>query len=414
MAQLNTFLVPLGSKRERARSSMHNEILPPTPLNLLDNWKLAHGVDEGQSLSKLPADAFEDLLERVREYDAAWRAPERQPDEIRLTLGATGYRGSLLLPASAVAFTDSNIEIADAHNGSGGVVTSLRSQFAAAFLYADRVVDVDPVSVLRHTDPGARPYVMAVILNLYEAVRPAVEAGVLLMVPDLLTEEIELEDEAAVADEAPFSSCFFDRHSERGTFDWIFLRAVRQAARIAERAKASIFARFPWQWEYVAFIGGARAHAREVDVATALVHAELPVVGGIRADTLVKIHQEEDALVEWRSTLRAAARLIRSSPTDIGFAEEATEVYRDVLVPRITAVRRAASRSAALRAAPLEQPARAALGALFASGPAAVAGLPIKGILLSAGTGAASNTVYQVLHRPKPTGSDAILSMLLE
>jgi len=136
------------------------------------------------------------------------------------------------------------------------------------------------------------------------------------------------------------------------------------------------------------------------------------VVAGIPAKTLVAIHQEEQAFVEWRGALRTTARLIRSSPAERSFAEEAEAVYQEALLPRIAAVKKSVSRSAALRGALLDEPVRAAFGAVFTAGSAAAAGLPIKGVVLSAGVGAASKVAYAGLRPPRPSGSDLIISML--
>jgi len=80
---------------------------------------LVHDVDGDHAVAKLGDDAFDDFVDRLSDHAAAWHPPEREPTEIRLTLDVGGFWGSLLLPATAVTFTDPDIDAADAQNASG-------------------------------------------------------------------------------------------------------------------------------------------------------------------------------------------------------------------------------------------------------------------------------------------------------
>src|SRR4029077_74384 len=95
------------------------------------------------------------------------------------------------------------------------------------------------------------------------------------------------------------------------------------------------------------------------------------------------------------------------------FAIEAREVFEDLLKPRAQAVSRAMSRSVALRNAVTEQPLQVTLGAAFASGVAASAGLPVGGAVLSAAGGALGRIAAAALRLPSPSGSSRIIAELV-
>jgi hypothetical protein len=124
--------------------------------------------------------------------------------------------------------------------------------------------------------------------------------------------------------------------------------------------------------------------------------------------TVARIHDEEAAFVEWRASLRNAARLLRYAPSEGVFRHEAKEVFEDSLAPQAAAVERAVSRSAALRGAVLDEPIRTAFGAAAMGATTAALGLPLSEVLVGALGGAIGNIAASVLRPRAPTGSARI------
>jgi len=89
---------------------------------------------------------------------------------------------------------------------------------------------------------------MSVLINLYETIRPAIEAGILVMAPDVAQDDMARVDKASLADEKPFSDYYAARLGHRRSFEWHFLREVRRAAQIASRTSANVLAAHPWVW----------------------------------------------------------------------------------------------------------------------------------------------------------------------
>jgi hypothetical protein len=89
---------------------------------------------------------------------------------------------------------------------------------------------------------------------------------------------------------------------------------------------------------------------------------------GVPAKTLVAIHHDDKAFVEWRTSLRNAARSVKSECTDADFRAQTREVYEDLLIPQALAIKRTTGRIKTLSAATRDQPLRVVLGATVGFG----------------------------------------------
>ena len=90
-----------------------------------------------------------------------------------------------------------------------------------------------------------------------------------------------------------------------------------------------------WTWELIEAAVGQRTGGdgvQDASVAAGLAQVEVAFLAGIPPETLVRVHQEEDAFVAWRAQLRLANRLIGYAPSDAEFSNHAAEVIRDVLI----------------------------------------------------------------------------------
>jgi hypothetical protein len=183
------------------------------------------------------------------------------------------------------------------------------------------------------------------------------------------------------------------------------MSAALDASVLGYRMDASAFAKR-------VVIDAGIGEAVHVKVASALACVDLPLFAGISVETLFRIRRDEEAFSEWRAELRLASRLIAYEPDEHAFAVEAQQVFEDLLSTRARAVGRAMKRSVALRAAAKDQPVHTVLGALFTSGGAMVAGLPIETVLLSALGGMAGRIAGAGLRRPLPSGSARIIAEL--
>ena len=294
---------------------------------------------------------------------------------------------------------DSFIDESDART-----VKILRRRFTGGLLYADRLVDLDPLSFWvyqhQHTYFGRdRLGVRWALIDAWNAltrVEPLLDAECLVLAPIPAPHEADELAQSAGAEAADID-LFWDAllvaaRSEATLADWPWRRAQSQIARaLTEDQVAAI-------------------HLR---VAEALAVVELPLLTEIPVDTLVDIRESEEAFNAWRAELRRTTRLLQSAADDDHFAREAQHVFEDVLLPKAQAVRRSVSRSAALQAAVREQPVRTTLGALAAGGAAAATAGSLEAAAQSTVFGGIGQVVAAALLRPRLRGSAAVLPKIV-
>ena len=349
------------------------------------------------------------------------QAPARRPDKIRLITNLRAYRGWSPFPCSTVLLTDRDTENY-LDDSDARTIRWIRRVEMTMLLYADEFVEQDPLSFEQHMagpfDPETSPvgYAWRCMdsLALMLKVKPLIDAGILVMTPisDDPDDEMERTDEG------------FHQHLLRSGFSdeeasslhpaepW-YLRDARRTALLND---ATLIPTQAHHWHYLAYLDGRTtpdgSMSTSETVAASLLTVDLPIFAGAPAETLVKIHSEEESFAEWRAALRGAARQINTSCTDSGFQADAKEVYEDLLLPMAAAVDRATKRSRVLKDLALEQAARVSLGATLGYGSSTLLGLPPAGAVSGAVVGGLTSAAYGALRPPKPTGAAAIISML--
>lgn len=342
-------------------------------------------------------------------YEKPWTAPPLEDGELRVHPGTMRFRSLNRLPSSAIAISDQKIsELTFGVEPQETILRILRRAACGGLLYADTVVEVDPLSMadrnfrlwpeqaegLRwHFHDSAR---------LIGQVRPLIEAGILILTPDPGPDNWITQDFAA-------ASALLRREEEKfweADGDTTDVASTLYDLRVAAQADAVILGIDMRSWQAIDLATGSSSRTNaDLTVATGLGFAELPFLAGIPMTTVVRIHDEEAAFVEWRAGLRNAARLLRYAPSEDVFRQEAKEVFEDSLAPQAAAVERAVSRSAALRAAVLDEPIRTAFGAAAMGATTAALGLPLSEVLVGALGGAIGNVAASVLRPKAPTGS---------
>lgn len=349
------------------------------------------------------------------------QAPARRPDRIRLITNLRAFRGWSPFPCSTVVLTDRDTENY-LDDSDASTIRWIRRVEMTMLLYADEFVEQDPLSFEQHMagpfDPEATPEVLArrcmTSLDLMLKVKPLIDAGILVLTPisDDPDDEMERTDEG------------FHQHLLRSGFSdeeasslhpaepW-YLRDARRTALLND---ATLIPTQAHHWHYLAYLDGRTtpdgSMSTSETVAASLLTVDLPIFAGAPAETLVKIHSEEESFAEWRAALRGAARQINTSCTDSGFQADAKEVYEDLLLPMAAAVNRATKRPRVLKDLALEQAARVSLGATLGYGSSTLLGLPPAGAVSGAVVGGLTSAAYGALRPPKPTGAAAIISML--
>jgi hypothetical protein len=371
----------------------------PTVLDVVDN------LTDGQPLDAIGRRrvSVAETIEAVQDFYSEWSPPVAEPGEIRVLPATRSYRGYILMPISAVELSDARLNAMDeAYEGDGYVARDLRRIATGALLYADSVVELDPLSFLLH-DPHGETDVAAVLAAVHAVLRlrPLIEAGLLILAPVGGNTTWDEDSRAA------------SRISDR--LNRMEMAHMFAALRVAAEVDASVIGTTACSWKLMerAIAATPLDHSSGANVMAGLATVELPMLAGISLQTLVEVHSDECAFADWRAELRNASRLIGASVDHEHFAIEAREVFEDLLEPRAQAVCRAMSRSAALRKAVTEQPLQVALGAAFASAVAASAGLPVGGAALSAAGGALGRIAAAALHLPSPSGSSRIIAELV-
>jgi hypothetical protein len=374
----------------------------PTSLDVVDHLTDGYPVE---AISEGRCDLVE-ILEAVRGFYGRWTPPPARTGEIRVLPATRTYRGSVLLPARAVAFTDAELASRDAtYEGEGWIGRQLRRTYTGAFLYADSVVELDPVSFLLHSSYNVKDLPLMLLPAVFELVtlRPLIEAGVLLLAP--VPGNDEWNDDARAARSAA---------QPVGGRGYIELAHMFSALRVAATMEADVVATPAVSW---ASLGDVIANrhpqpAPAATVAAGLATVELPIFAGVTPRTILRIRADEESFAEWRAELRQVARLVAQRPSDGDFALHARAAYEDLLIPKARTVARAVSRSHALKSAAKDQPLQTAFGAALTSAGATLAGLPIEGALISAAGGALGRLAASGVRRPAVTGSARVLAEL--
>ncbi|WP_133259097.1 hypothetical protein [Mycolicibacterium sp. GF69] len=349
------------------------------------------------------------------------QAPARWPDKIRLITNLRAFRGWSPFPCSTVVLTDRDTENY-LDDSDASTIRWIRRVEMTMLLYADEFVEQDPLSFEQHMagpfDPETSPAGLAwrcmESLDLMLKVKPLIDAGILVLTPisDAPDDEMDRTDEGF--HEHLLRSGFSDEEASslHPAEPW-YLRDARRTALLNDATLIPTQAR---HWHYLAYLDGRTtpdgSMSTSETVAASLLTVDLPIFAGAPADTLVKIHSEEESFAEWRAALRGAARQINTSCTDSGFQADAKEVYEDLLLPMAAAVDRATKRSRVLKGLALEQAARVSLGATLGYGSSTLLGLPPAGAVSGAVVGGLTSAAYGALRPPKPTGAAAIISML--
>ncbi|WP_342314782.1 hypothetical protein LIX17_25425 (plasmid) [Mycobacterium avium subsp. hominissuis] len=363
------------------------------------------------------------ILEEYQER----QAPPRRLDAIRLMTNLRAYRGWSPLPCSTVALTDTDTE-AYLDDRDGSIIRWIRRIEMTMLLYADEFVEQDPLSFEQHYagpfDPESAPEGLAwrcmTSLDRLSKVKPLIDAGILIMAP--IADD---PDDSMDSTDTEFEQYLRARGFTAGEirdlspFEPWYLRDARRNALLND---ATLIPTQSFHWHYLAFLDAREAGRHRApeppaattaeQVASSLLTLDLPIFAGAPVDTLVKIHQNEEAFAEWRAALRGAARQINATCTDSGFQDDAREVYEDMLLPITAAVDRATKRSRVLKNLALEQAARVSLGATLGYASSTMLGLPPTGAVSGAVVGGLTSAAYGVMRPEKPKGAAAIISML--
>jgi len=376
-----------------------------TSIDVFDNFVDAKGspietVDDAAEFCDLLANFYRDAP-----------LPVSAGHDIRFIIPMDSFTGILVVPAASIRLDDRTLNRMDAfYDGDGPIALRWRRAYTAAFLYGDAVVEADPFTFapfLLEREGGvfAAPHLNQTRQSL-QNLRPLIEHQLLILAP--LPSAREREQDQAVYARLLKEDCYFAMTS---------FTSVQRALRTAVKYNASLLPGEPDTWELIqratSHYGAGVRLTEDIRVALGLAEVTLPIFAGVDPSVLVRIHNEEDAFVEWRAQLRNAERLVSRITDADGLEREARGVFEDLLVPQAAAVRRAVSRSAALRRAVYDQPIQGVLGAAFASGAAAAAGLPIEGVLLSSIAGGLARLVGTAAHPPRPQGAASVIAHLI-
>jgi len=364
-------------------------------------------------------DKLNELHDRLSEHYEHWAPPPLELDEIRLHFDTRELRGHVphLVPAAALDYRDQTLE-QFVDEGDAGITRMTRRRYVAGLLYADRIVEVDPLSIwmYMHGEMHKRDHVcfgfhhLLNVVGGLQKIKPILESGHLVLAPIPSPEETDIDADAARLDAERFGDRAGGCNSE---FMW-----TRLALRVSAKSYASLC---PWsysRWSYVnellrASLEDMKSIGLDLRVAYALDAAQLPLISDVPIETLLAIRTQEDAFTAWRSELRMVGRLLQEPSNQVSFEREAQSLFRDVIEPKAAAVRQAVSRSSAMSRAVTEDPLQALLGAGLASGLSTASGIPIDGVMISGVAGAVAPILAAGIAPPRPTGAAAILARLI-
>lgn len=383
-----------------------------TVLDVMDS--ASGGKNFPKALARGHIDCLE-FLESVSEFYRLRKSQLPSQDEIRIHPITRELRGWSYVPAAAVLLDSADIEKAElAWPGDGPMLEWLGRIYASAFLCADVVVELDPFSFLAQEVKEVRNLRMPLLrltvaraAYLVESMRPLIENGVLYLVP--LPKDDDWDEKNSMAARRLAKDC--------GRTD-LNLHALYlfSALRVAETSESLVLPVWPATWVLLERISSevSRPGAPlDLQIAASLAEVKFPWLTGLSARTLVRIHQEEEAFVEWRGALRQANRLISSTPSSADFAAEARLAVEDALIPQIRVAQDALSRSRILRHALQDLPTRATLGAVAVGSASALTGGSVSAAVASSVAGAFGASVAPAVSRRVPGGSARVVFELL-
>ncbi len=300
---------------------------------------------------------------------------------------------------------------------------ALRRVYSGAFLYADTVCAIDPLTSQPfwsgdHSGLRFRTHHILVALS---HLRPLVEAGALLLVPA----ELPIRRFGSLTSVMPWldarpsnprAAAVLDEVFRYRGNSWAKLGLVATAFELegAARADAIVLNGGRIDWDRILRMlgdGGDDASLHRKTTA-ALTCIDLPVLQADPA-TLLAVREDEDSFAAWRAELRLAARLIDSTHDDEDFYSEAEEVLTDYLVPQTKRLRASILRSEAMKSALRDSPLQAAIGAAVTAGLGAPLGLSVAGAAAAAVGGTIGAVATAGLRPSRPTGATRVLMELM-
>lgn len=354
------------------------------------------------------ADELAELFALVANYFDQWAPPKLVAGETRLHLNLRAFRGHIpgALPSAAVSYEAGDLgRFVD--EGDADIVRMLRRTCSGPLLYADRVVDLDPLSFWVHdrdTAP-AHPGSIWLIADAWEAmsrVAPLLDSGALILCPIPTDPEMALVQEQIQQLSSPGARlltwydgvALLTAHRSHATVPTMPWSAVEQLAALAAES--------------------VRPSARDQIVIEALQVIDLPLLTDLPVKVFADIRESEPAFAAWRTELRTMSRLLPDTPGDPErFEREARSLFDDVFIPRVDEVKNAISRSRALRDAAKEQPVRTSLGAVAAGGVAAATSGSIGVALASAGAAGLAQLLSAAALPRSVDGAGAVIVKLL-
>lgn len=394
--------------------------MQPTVFSVIDDFL------DGREMQVIYEDERLDpgeLLVRVHGFYSRWQPPSLGDGEVRvfpITDSSVIFTG---FPAAAIDPPEMSVETQVERGYSTQLCSPDRAArfqrlYASAALYAHSVGALDPLTLIPFiTSPSGGSSERRAALGRYEVgavlmemmqVRPLIEAGVLILVPGWKMRRTRLSDRHQVAmldtalrpeelteDAGALAYIEQSRSLLRGFPGYglsmmqlaLILREVRAADAIAATPVLG-----PGKWPLLCSFDEPPMAPADSDtrVVLALAALELPLPSQPSAHTLVKIRDEEDVFAGWQAQLRTVARTIRASSDSPDFADEARSAFNDYMLPQAAKVRRAVSRSRAIRDAVRDAPIEVGFSALVGTALSAAIGW---GPELGAVTGAAGNII---------------------
>jgi len=171
-----------------------------------------------------------------------WSPPPLTENEIRLHFDTREARGFIpeFVPAAAIDYRDEAFEnFID--EGDANIVRLLRRRYVGGFLYADSVVEADPLSIWAHMSYGgidtfAAAVHLTQIIHGLKRLRPILDSGHLILAPIPTPEETDIDADAAEMDAARIGKSV--SRADAPTLMWL-----RLALRLCAKSQASLS---PW------------------------------------------------------------------------------------------------------------------------------------------------------------------------
>jgi hypothetical protein len=195
----------------------------------------------------------------------------------------------------------------------------------------------------------------------------------------------------------------------------IYVRAFSQASAAQARPLATGHREWAYYLHRLRVVGQALRRDDKVglSIVPALAASDLPFISDVTPKVLADIRTDESAFAEWQLCISKAVRMVEALPADEFFAEEASTVLKEALLPAAEQVRRVTSKSRSLGVAAKDSMLRLGLGAAVGGG-AVQAGLPVEYAASSAGLSALIDLTVKAILSPSASGSQAILAKLIQ